>query len=165
MRDAIFWLSGAALAFFITAGAFLLLANLATVPSEKSLKPDPTPGGPEPAVELVLDEGRLDSLGPHPDQSLDLLVKNEGDGRLSDVNVTLIVSSENTALPNTRYYRRTVERVQPDGTANVRFEFDLSDPEQPAAGRPPSEPARNILEFRATTPAGISTVRTVILPP
>ena len=72
MRDAIFWLSGAALAFFITAGAFLLLANLATVPPEKSLKPDPSPGGSEPAVELVLDEGRLASLGPHRDQSLDL---------------------------------------------------------------------------------------------
>lgn len=163
MRDAVFWLSGAALAFFVTAGAFLLLANLATVPPEKSLKPDPN--GSEPAVELVLDEERLASLRPQHNQSLDLLVQNEGDGRLSDVNVTLIVSSENTALQNTRYYQRTVERVQPGGTAGVRFEFDLSDPERPAAGRPPSEPARNILEFRATTPGGISTVRTVILPP
>ena len=165
MRDVIFWLSGAALAFVITAGAFLLLANLATVPTEKSLKPDPSPGGPQPAVELVLDEANLASLEPHREQSLDLSVKNEGGGRLEDVSVTLIVSSENTALPNTRYYRRTLELVRPGEAANVRFEFGLSDPERPAAGRPPSEPARNILEFRATTPEGISTVRTVILPP
>jgi hypothetical protein len=165
VRDVVFWLSGAALAFFITAGAFLFLASLATVSSEKSLKPDPPTGRSGSAVELALDEGHLASLGENQDQSLELLVKNEGGERLSDVNVTLSVSSENTALPNTRYYRRTVERVDPGGTASVRFEFDLSDPERPAAGRPPSEPARNILEFRATTPEGISTVRTVILPP
>lgn len=165
MRDVILWLSGAALAFVITAGAFLLLANLATVPSEKSLKPDPSTGGSGPAVELALDEGYLASLGEHQEQSLELLVKNEGGGRLSDVNVSLSVSSENTALPNTRYYRRTVERLEPGGASSVSFEFDLPDPKRPAAGRPPSEPARNILEFRATTPEGISTVRTVILPP
>ena len=41
MRDVVFWLSGAALAFLVTAGAFLFLANLATVPSEKRLSPDP----------------------------------------------------------------------------------------------------------------------------
>ena len=46
MRDVIFWLSGAALAFFITAGAFLLLANLATAPSEKRLTADPPRPGP-----------------------------------------------------------------------------------------------------------------------
>jgi hypothetical protein len=165
VRDVIFWFSGAALAFFITGGAFLLLANLATVPSEKSLTPDPAPGGSEPAVELVPDPEQLASLRPLPNQSLDLPVKNEGDEKLLDVNVTLSVSSENTALSDTRYYRRTVEKIGAGRAANVRFELDLSDPEQPAAGRPASEPARKILEIRATTPEGISTVRTVILPP
>jgi hypothetical protein len=165
MRDVVFWLSGAALAFFITAGAFLLLANLATVPSEKRLTPDPPGGGSEPAVELVLDAGRLASLRPLPDQSLYLVVKNEGAGRLLDMNVTLSVSSEDTALPDTRYYRRTVDKVEAGGEADVRFEFDLSDPERPTPGRPASEPARRILEIRATTPDGISAVKTVILPP
>ena len=165
MRDVIFWLSGTALAFFITAVAFLVLANLATVPSEKSLTPDPAPGGSGPAVELMLDAGRLTSLKPLPDQSLDLVVKNEGDRRLSNVNVTLIVSSENTAFMDTRYYRRTVDKVKAGGEADLRFEFDLSDPERPAPGRPASEPARRILEIRANTPEGISTVKTVILPP
>lgn len=163
MRDVIFWLSGAALAFFITAGAFLLLANLATAPSEKRLTANPAGAGA--AVGLALDAGRLASLRPRPDQSLDLVVKNEGEGRLVNVNLILKVSSENTALSETRYYRRTVDEVRAGGEADVRFEFDLSDPKQPAPGRPASEPARRLLEIRATTPEGISTVKTVILPP
>ena len=105
MRDLVLWLSGAALAFLLTAGAFLLLANLATAPSEKSLRPDHTPGGSGPAVDLELDRGGLASLRPLPDQSLDLAVENEGARQLSDVNVTLIVASENTALSNSRFYR------------------------------------------------------------
>jgi len=167
MRDIVFWLSGAALAFLITAGAFLLLANLATAPSEKSLTPDKAPGGPGHTVDLKLDTERLASLEPLPDQSLDLVVENEGGERLSDVNVTLIVSSENTALSDSRFYRQTVEKIPAGGTANVRFEFDLSASERPVE-RPTAaipEPARKILELRATTPEGNSTVRTVILPP
>ncbi len=165
MRDVLFWLSGAALAFFITAGAFLLLANLATVPFEKSLTPDPGSGESGAAVELALDTERLAALRPLPDQSLDLKVKNAGATRLLDVNVVLTTFSENTAIPDTRFYRRTVEKVAAGGAADVHFEFDLSDPEQSAARLPASEPARKILEIRATTPEGISTVRTVILPP
>ena len=165
MRDILFWLSGAALAFFITAGAFLLLANQATVPTEKSLAPHPPDAGSGAAVELELDAERIAALRPLPDQSLDLKVMNEGATRLLDVNVVLIVFSENTALPDTRFYRRTVTKVAAGEAADVYFEFDLSDAEQPAAGRPASEPARKILEIRATTPEGVSTVRTVILPP
>ena len=165
MRDILFWLSGAALAFLITAGAFLLLANLATVPSEKSLAPHPPDAGSGAAVDLVLDAERLAALRPLPNQSLHLEVKNDGPTRLSDVNMVLIVSSENTAIPDARFYRRTIEKVAAGGATDVHFEFDLSDAEQPAAGRPASEPARKILEIRATTPEGVSTARTVILPP
>ena len=165
MRGAAVWLSGAALAFFLTAGTFLLLANLATVPSEKSLAPEPPEAGSQPAVELALDAEQLTALRPGPDQSLDLVVENEGGKTLSDVNVTLSVSSENTALSDSRYYRKTVEKVAADGRASVHFAFDLSEPEQHVTGRPASEPAREILEIKATTPDGISTVKTVILPP
>ena len=165
MRDVLFWLSGAALAFFATAGAFLLLANLSTVPSEKSLTPDRPNARSDAAVELVLGTERLAALRPLPDQNLDLTVKNEGAARLSNVNVVLTVSSENTALNDTRFYRQTVEEVAPGKAADVHFEFDLSDPEKPAVGRPASEPARKILEIRASTPEGVSTVKTVILPP
>jgi hypothetical protein len=167
MRDVVFWLSGAALAFLVTAGAFLLLANLATAPSEKSLNPDRASVGSEHAMDLHLDRERLASLEPQPDQSLDLVVENEGDEPLSDVSVILGVSSENTALADSRYYRQAVEKIPVGEAASVRFEFDLVVPEQPVA-RPPEatpEPSREILEIRATTPEGNSVVRTVILPP
>ena len=167
MREVVLWISGAALAFFVTAGAFLFLANLANAPFDKSLTPDPSSRGSGPALELSLDEDRLASLRPLPGQSLELAIKNEGNKQLSDVNVTLGVSSENTALPDSRFYRQTVEKLPPGGTATVDFEFDLSAPEQPVA-RPPAavpEPSRKILEIRATTPSGVSAVRTAILPP
>ena len=166
MRGMMLWVSGAALAFFVTAGAFLLLANLATVPSERSLAPDPASGGSGHTMELILDEDRLASLRALPGQNLDLVVRNKGTGELSHVNVSLSVFSENTAIPDSRYYRQTVEKLPAGKAANVRFEFDLSALEQPAA-RPPTavpEPSRKILEIRATTPEGVSTVRTVILP-
>ena len=167
MRDIVFWLSGAALAFLLTAGAFLLLANLATAPSEKSLRPNQTPVGAGHTIDLALDRERLASLRSLPDQGLDLAVENEGPKQLSDVNVTLVVSSENTALSNSRFSRKTVEKIPAGGAASVRFEFDLAVPEQQVA-KPPAatgETSREILEFRATTPEGNSTVKTVILPP
>jgi hypothetical protein len=167
MRDIIFWLSGAALAFLVTAGAFLFLANLATAPSEKHLNPDQARGESGRAVDLILDREQLASLRYLPDQSLSVVVENEGEEQLSDVNVTLSVFSENTALSDFRYYRQTVQKIPAGEAASVRFEFDLLVREEPAA-RPPTanpEPWREILEIRATTPEGNSTVRTVILPP
>ena len=164
MREVVLWISGAALAFFITAGAFLFLANLANAPSDKSLTPDPSSRGSGPTLELSLDEDRLASLRPLPGQILELAIKNAGAERLTDVNVSLVVSSENTALSNTRYYRQTVKELPAGGTARVRFEFDLSEPVD--AGSPVvPEPSREILEIKAVTPEGISTVRTAILPP
>jgi len=166
MRDIVFWLSGAALAFLVTAGAFLFLANLATAPSENRLNPDQARGESGQAVDLILDRERLSSLRSLPDQSLDLVVENEGTTQLSDVNVTLSVSSENTALSDFRYYRQTVEKIQAGEAARVRFEFDLPAREDPVARAPTAnpEPSREILQIRATTPEGNSTVRTVILP-
>jgi hypothetical protein len=164
VREIVLWISGAALAFFVTAGAFLLLANLANAPSDKSLTPDSSSGRSEPALELSLDEDRLASLRPLPGQSLDLVVKNEDSKQLSDVNVSLVVSSENTALSNTRYYRQTVEKLPPGGTATVRFRFDLSKPVDAGSPAVP-EPSREILEIKAVTPEGISTAKTAILPP
>ena len=167
MRDIIFWLSGAALAFLVTAGAFLLLANLASVPSQKRLNPDQARAGSGQSVDLILDREQLASLRYQPDQSLALVVENQGGEQLSDVNVNLEVFSENTALSDSRYYRQTVQKIPAGETASVRFEFNLLVREEPVA-RPPTanpEPSRKILEIRATTPGGTSTVRTVILPP
>ena len=163
MREAVLWISGAALAFFLTAGAFLLLANLGTAPSEKSLGPGPRSGGSEgPALELGLDEGQLAALEPLPNQNLDLVVKNGGQRALSNVNLTLEVSSENTAVTDARYYRKTIEEIGAGRAVKAGFVLDLSPPEQTVLGQP--EPPRTLLEIRATTPDGVSTVRTVILP-
>jgi hypothetical protein len=164
VREVVLWISGAALAFFITAGAFLFLANLANSPSDKSLAPDPSSRGSGPTLELSLDEDRLASLRPLPGQILELAIKNAGAERLTDANVSLVVSSENTALSNTRYYRQTVKELPAGGTARVRFEFDLSEPVDAGSPAVP-EPSREILEIKAVTPEGISTVRTAILPP
>ena len=169
MRGVAVWFSGATLAFLLTAGIFLLLANLATIPTEKSLEkslaPEPPEAASSPVVELNLNADQLASLKPEPDQSLDLRVRNEGDTPLTNLNVTLRVFSENTALSGSRYYRQMVEKVPANRTADVPFGFNLSEPKQRVTGRPASEPAREILEVKATTPGGISTTKTVILPP
>jgi hypothetical protein len=167
MRDVVFWLSGASLAFLITAGAFLFLANLATAPSEESLNPNQARGGSGQALDLILDREQLANLRARSVHSLDLVVENEGTEQLSDVNVTLGVFSENTAHSDFRYYRQTVEKIQAGEAASVRFEFDLPVREDPVAIPPTAnpEPSREILEIRARTPEGNSTVRTVILPP
>ena len=162
MREAALWVSGAALAFFITAGAFLLLANLGTGPSEKSLPPDPRPAESGPALELNLDEDQLASLDALPDQRFEVGVENPGDEGLSDVNLTLEVSSENTALSDARYYRETVDTLTAGSSVTVSFYPDLSAATTPAAV---PEPPRQILEVRATTPTGVSAVKTAILPP
>ena len=165
MREMALWISGAALAFFVTAGAFLLLANLATVPSDRSLTPDPSSRRPGPVLDVSLDEDRLASLRSRPGQSLALTLKNEGDRDLKDVNLTLGVSSENTVLPDTRYYHRKVESLPSGESTPVRFEFDLSAFEHSAASTTAApEPSRKILELRATPPGGLSTVRTAVLP-
>ena len=165
MREAALWISGAALAFFVTAGAFLLLANLGTGPSEKSLAPDPRPARSGPALELNLDEGELASLRALPDQRFEVGVQNPGDEDLRDVHLTLEVSSENTALSDARYYRETVSSLAPGRAVAVPFYIDLSAPEGTSLAVPPAhEPPRTILEVRATTPTGVSAVKTAVVP-
>ena len=165
MREAVFWVSGAALAFFVTAGAFLLLANLGTGSSEKSLALDPRPARSGPALELNLDEGELASLRALPEQRFVVVVKNPGDEDLRDVHLTLEVSSENTALSTPRYYRENVPTLAAGDDVPVPFYLDLSAPEGTSPAVPAVlEPPRTILEVRATTPTGVWAVKTAILP-
>ena len=165
MRETVFWVSGAAVAFFITAGAFLLLANLGTDPSEKNLPADPGADRSGPGLDLALEEGALAALAPLPDQRLDLIVENVGSEDLSNVNLTLEVSSENTALSDARYYRETVDTLAAGRVEAVPFDLDLSAPEGTSLAVPAApEPPRTILEVRATTPTGVSAVKTAVLP-
>ncbi len=163
MREAAFWVSGAA-AFFITAGAFLLLANLGTGPSEKNLPADPGTGKSGPDLELDLGEGTLTTLAPLPGQRFDLTVENVGSKDLSDINLTIEVSSENTTLFDARYYRRTVEKLAAGESTTVSFYLDLSTPQAGLTVPEVPEPPRTIVEVRAATPEGVWAVKTAILP-
>ncbi len=164
MKEAVFWVSGAAVAFFITAGAFLLLANLGTGPSEKNLPADPRTGKSGPDLELSLERAELANLAALPGQRLDLTVENVGDEDLSDVNLTLEVSSENTALSDARYYRKAVETLAAGKFTTVTFYLDLSTPETGPTTPDTPEPPRTVVEARAATPKGVSAVKTAILP-
>ena len=161
MRSAALWAAGAALAFLLTAGAFLFLANLATGPPAEDLSPAPARGEPGPALDLDLNRDRLDSLEPAPDQELLLTVQNAGGKDLSNVNLTLEASSEDTANPHSRYYRRTLQNLEAGEGVEVGFLLDLSKPEE---GSTAADERSEILEIRATTPEGASVVRTAILP-
>ena len=156
MREAALWVSGAALAFVATAGAFLLLASLATGSSERSLRPNPRSSGTGPALELRLDGDQLASLRALPGQELDVTVGNTGRKDLSNVNLTLVVSSENTALSGLRYYRETLDELASGTFVTVHFYLDLSARETTAASSPAAVPEtpRNLLEGRAPTPEG-----------
>ena len=168
MRDALFWISGAALAFLATAGAFLLLANLGTGPSERDLEPDPPPAESGPALELILNRDRLASLRALPGQELRVGVRNTGDEDLSHVNLTVEVSSENTALPNARYYRENLNQLSAGSSVPVPFYLDLSEAgittSSSASASAAPEPPRKIIEVRATTPEGVSAIKTAIVP-
>ena len=168
MKEAALWISGAALAFFATAGAFLLLANLGTGPSERNLTPDPPPAESGPALELSLNKNRLASLGALPGQELEVGVRNAGDEDLSHVNLTVEVSSENTALSDALYYRDNVNELPAGSSVPVRFYLDLSQ-RKSTMGAATSAPAvpespRKIIEVRATTPEGESAIKTAIVP-
>ena len=167
MKEAALWISGAAFAFFATAGAFLLLANLGTGPSERNLTPDPQPAEAGPALELSLNQNQLASLRALPGQVLEVGVRNAGDEDLSHVNLTVEVSSENTALSDAHYYRENVNELPAGSSVPVYFYVDLSQREStigatsaPAAPEPP----RKIIEVRATTPEGESAIKTAIVP-
>jgi hypothetical protein len=81
------------------------------------------------------------------------------------VNLTLEVSSENTALSDARYYRETVDELAAGKSTIVPFYLDLSPPEvSTLATTAVPEPPRTIVEVRATTPTGVSATKTAILP-
>jgi hypothetical protein len=164
MRSAVLWAAGAGLAFFLTAGAFLFLANLATGPAAEDLPAVPARAEPGPALDLDLNRDRLSSLEPAPDQELLLTVENAGGKDFSNVNLTLEASSEDTANPRSRYYRRTLRDLRAGERVEVGFLLDLSKAPEGSAASTASEERSEILEIRATTPEGVSVVRTAILP-
>src|SRR5919107_4180772 len=144
-----------------------MLAIRATGPSEKILPPTPPPAETGPALELTLNQERLASLRALPGQELEVGVRNAGDEDLSGVNLTVEVSSENTALPDALYYRDNVNELPAGSSVPVRFYLDLSQRKSTmgAATTAPAvpEPPRKIIEVRATTPEGESAIKTAIV--
>jgi len=167
MRGVISWFSAAAVAFLVTAGAFLLLANLGgdQTQDQRISKPQPTQSGP--TLKMELQGSELEALEQAPGQFLEVQVSNNGSQPISGVNTTVKVSSENTSISETRLYRADVAKLKADETKTVEVEVDLSSFEAPVGNVPDSsvEPPRTILEFRATTPRGASAVKTAILSP
>lgn len=158
------WVVGAVMAFVVASGAFLLLANLGSDPSEIRLEPrEPQPRS-DSALELGLDEERLASLEAEEGQTTTLNVRNGGEEALSDIALTIEVYSEDTSLSESERYRKTIREITPGETAEVPFDLDLSPPEGTPA-QPGPEPPRTIIEVRATTPEGVSAIRTAILQP
>jgi hypothetical protein len=166
VRETALWISGAVLAFLATAGAFLLLANLGTGPSERNLRPDPRPDESGHNLQLVLNQDRLTSLRALPGQEFEVGVRNAGDEDLSHVNLTVEVSSENTAFSNALYYRENVNELPAGSSVPVRFYLDLSVAGSMASRSASAipEPPRKIIEVRATTPEGVSAIKTAIVP-
>lgn len=168
MKGVLIWLFGTAGAFLITAGVFLLLANLGSNASESSLETPTATSNPRAPLQLNIDRARLGSLEAFEDQELAVVVRNGSDNSFSKVSLTLRVSSEDTTLTRARYYRAEVSRLREEKSESVPFTLDLS----PLAGLPenearlPGDLIRNrvVLEIQATTPEGISTVKTAVLP-
>ena len=167
MKSVALWTLGGLLAFLATAGAFLFLANLgggatASDPIPRA-EPSETPQ-PGPALVLGLPEERLEALQRRPGQRLALDVGNEGDESIPSVELALDVVSENTARPRHRSYEQAVEQLAPGETAVVEFEIDLS-PSPPDGMPEPTQQPREILEVRASTSKGASSVKTAVLAP
>ena len=167
MRGFLFWSLGALIAFAVTSGAFLLLADLGRQTSERSLTPrtreEPEPG---PRLGLGLNTNQLEDLKPEGDQSLEIDVINRGDEKLGRVALTVTVESGNTAQPGTRRYEQTVSGIAADSSRTIRFDgVDLSPTGPPVAGEPgePQYPQR-IVEVRAAASGSLSTVKTAVLP-
>lgn len=171
MRGLLFWSLSTAAAFAVTASVFLLLAQIASDPPERSLTPGDPPAEPPSTLVLQLDEDELEQLAPESSQELEVSVANESSRDLSNVNVTMETSTRDTARPESRYYEVTVEDLGAGDSTTVSFDLDLSPAEESPEGQPPEEPdgeqgvegAMEILEVRAATSEGLSAVRTAIL--
>ena len=171
MRSALFWLFGASLAFFVTAGAFLVLANFGIAPktSDPIPRTGPSEEGPSgPNLALNFSEERLEKLERRQNQTLTLFLANRGEADLGSVDLEVTVSTEDTANPRIRRYRETVAGLAPGEIEAVDLNVDLSPAppvESMAVLGDGSGGDREILEARAYPPDGAVVVETAVLSP
>lgn len=169
VRGFALWLVGASIAFFVTAGAFLLLANLgAGLGQSGPIPQSPSSAGSGPALTLRFAESRLEELETSTGQTVPLYVENVSEDELQEVDVTLDVATEGTVDTRERSYRTSVTDLAPGERRSVELEVDLSPP-PPAGDREGTDGLdtageREILEARATAPGGRSAIQTLVLP-
>ena len=167
----LFWIASTVLAFAVTAGVFLMLAEFGTAPPEQSLGADgERQDEPRNPLSIDLNRSALESLEETEDQALGMTLSNGSDRELTDIRVYLILSSEDTAAPEPRYYEAEIQELASLESKRVRFDLDLSPP-GPGSGQ--QEPLRdgdtkeedsfNILEVRAASSEGASSVKTAVL--
>ena len=167
MTNFALWLLGALAAFFLTAGAFLLLANLGAGPGRSGPIPqDPRAESPEagPALSVRFAQGTLEELETSTGQTVVLYVENLGEEEIPAVDVGLAVASESTAGTPERDYGISVANLAPGETRTVEMEVDLSAPIAAESGELATSGGREILEARATAPGDPSAIQTAVLP-
>lgn len=172
MRGAFFWTISTILAFAVTATVFLTLAEIGTAPPERSLGPgDERRARPEAPLTLELGQNELNGLEEAKGQRLDMTISNGSGRELTDINVYLILSSDNTAEQDTRYYEAEIRRLAQGESKRVNFPgLDLSPPDPGNEGASSESSRENlnedsfsILEMRAASSEGASTVKTAAL--
>lgn len=168
LRGAFFWTVSTVLAFAVTAAVFLTLAEIGTSPPDRSLNSGDRQGaGNEAPLTLELGQSELNSLEEAEGQTLDMTISNGSERDLTDINVYLILSSDNTAEQDTRYYEAEIQRLARGESKRANFpSLDLSAPEpdgERISDENPSAESFNILEIRVASSEGASTVKTVAL--
>jgi hypothetical protein len=172
LRGAFFWTVSTILAFAVTAAVFLTLAEIGTAPPERSLGPgDERRARPEAPLTLELGQNELNDLEEAEGQRIAMTISNGSRRELTDINVYLILSSDNTAKQDTRYYEAEIQRLARGESKRVNFPgLDLSPPgtgDEGEAGESsqedPDADSFNVLEMRAASSEGASTVKTAAL--
>jgi len=172
MRGAMFWAASTLLAFAATAGVFLALAELGTSPPEQSLdNRSERASEPNDPLSVEISQSALENLEEAGDQKLGVTVSNGSERELTDVTVYLILYSEDTSDQETRYYETPELDLAPLESKRASFDdLDLSPPDngdQPQGSPGGSDTADresfNILEVRAASSEGVSTVKTAVL--
>ena len=172
IRGLLFWMASIMLAFVATAGVFLMLAELGTSQPGESLGADGesrASSGDPLSVELQRDS--LESLEEAEGQTLGITLSNNSEREITGIKVHLILFSEDTADQDTRYYEAEVQELSPGGSKIVHFDnkLDFSPPkpgnnaEASQNGGSQDRESFNILEVRAASSEGVSTVKTAVL--
>lgn len=166
-----FWIGSTLLAFAVTATVFLVLAELGASDRQESFNAGVNPGpDADGSLSIELTQDELQGLEEAEGQMLEMTLSNASDRRLTGINVYLTLYSEDTAEQEIRYYETPKRSLAPSESKPVEFDLDLSPPGSgsssgsPGATSDGEDPESfSILEVRAASSEGVSTVKTAVL--